>query len=74
MLAAAEEELHLEQSSEVAQELPQDEFERRACRILSMMDDMGISKQSKETVADSGYGSEQNYEYMIDNDMVPNHF
>lgn len=39
-----------------------------------MMDDMGISKQSKETVADSGYGSEQNYEYMINNDMVPNHF
>ncbi len=27
--------------------------------------------QSKTIVADSGYGSEQNYEYMIDNDMTP---
>ena len=27
--------------------------------------------QSKEIVADSGYGSEQNYEYMFDNSMVP---
>lgn len=28
-------------------------------------------KQSKEIVADSGYGSEQNYEYMLNNRMVP---
>lgn len=27
--------------------------------------------QSKEIVADSGYGSEQNYEYMFDNGMTP---
>lgn len=27
--------------------------------------------QSEIIVADSGYGSEQNYEYMIDNDMIP---
>ena len=44
VLAAAEEELHVEQSSEIAQELPQKEFDRRAGRILSWMDDMGISK------------------------------
>ena len=170
VLAAAEEELNIEQSVEVAQELPQDEFERRADRILSKMDQMRISKgnarkeiekireesvpkldeydhhlevlgernsysktdndatfmrmkenamnngqtkpgynvqistenqfitnfgiywrptdtgtmidylksfedrygrQSKKIVADSGYGSEQNYEYMLDNGMVP---
>ncbi len=170
VLAAAEEELNIEQSVEVAQGLPQDEFERRADRILSKMDQMGISKgkvrkeiekireesvpklneydhhlevlgernsysktdndatfmrmkedsmnngqtkpgynvqistenqfitnfgiywrptdtgtmidylesfedrygrKSKEIVADSGYGSEQNYEYMLDNGMVP---
>ena len=28
-------------------------------------------KQSAEIVADSGYGCEQNYEYMLDNGMVP---
>ena len=170
VLSAAEEELNIEQSVEVAPELPQEEFDRRAERILSKMDDMGVSKgkarkeiekireesvakldeydhhlevlgernsysktdndatfmrmkedamnngqtkpgynvqistenqfitnygiywrptdtgmmieylesfedrygcKSKEIVADSGYGSEQNYEYMLDNDMVP---
>ena len=170
VLSTAEQELEIEQSAEVAQELPQEEFDRRAGRILSKMDEMGISKgkarkeiekikeesvakldeydhhievlgernsysktdpdatfmrmkedamnngqtkpgynvqistenqfitnyglywrptdtgtmidylesfeqrygkQSKEIVADSGYGSEQNYEYMLDNDMVP---
>ena len=170
VLALAEEELAVEESSGASEELPQEEFERRADRILSKMDSMGISKgkqrrlvektvsegvrkleeydrhletlgernsysktdpdatfmrmkedamnngqtkpgyniqistdnqyitnygiyqrpsdtgtmmdylesfrlrygmQSKEIVADSGYGSEQNYEYMFSNGMVP---
>ena len=44
VLSAAEEELNIEQSVEVAPELPQEEFDRRAERILSKMDDMGVSK------------------------------
>ena len=28
-------------------------------------------RQSKEVVADSGYGSEQNYDYLLDNGIVP---
>lgn len=28
-------------------------------------------RQSKEVVADSGYGSEENYNYMLDNEIVP---
>ena len=170
VLAAAEQVLGVEQLEADAQDLPQEEFEQRAERILSRMDEMGISKgkqrkevekvvsesvpkldeydhhletlgernsysktdndatfmrmkedamnngqtkpgynvqistenqfitnygiywrptdtgtmidylesfearygkQSKEIVADSGYGSEQNYEYMLDNGMVP---
>lgn len=170
VLTVAEEELAIEESSVVHEELPQEEFERRAERILSKMDSMGISKgkqrrlvektvsdgmakldeyerhldtlgernsysktdhdatfmrmkedamnngqtkpgyniqistenqyitnygiyqrptdtgtminylesfrlrygrQSNEIVADSGYGSEQNYEYMFDNGMTP---
>ena len=44
VLSAAEQELEIEQSTEVAQELPQEEFDRRSGRILSKMDEMGISK------------------------------
>ena len=44
VLSAAEEELAIEEASEVPDELPQDEFERRAKSILSKMDSMGISK------------------------------
>ena len=44
VLSAAERELAIEESSEAPEELPQEEFERRADRILSKMDSMGISK------------------------------
>ncbi|MDZ4149892.1 IS1182 family transposase, partial [Methylicorpusculum sp.] len=33
--------------------------------------DRKYHRQSKEIVADSGYGSEQNYDYMLDNEIVP---
>lgn len=33
--------------------------------------DRKYHRQSKEIVADSGYGCEQNYDYMLDNDIVP---
>ncbi len=33
--------------------------------------DRKYHRQSKEIVADSGYGCEQNYDYMLNNDMVP---
>lgn len=170
VLSTAEQELNIEQAAEVSEELPQHEIDQRTERILSKMDEMGISKgkrrkeiekikedavakldeydhhlenigernsysktdpdatfmrmkedamnngqtkpgynvqistenqfitnygiywrptdtgtlidflksfedrygyQSKEIVADSGYGSEQNYEYMFDNGMLP---
>lgn len=29
------------------------------------------TKQSREIVADAGYGSQQNYEYMFDKGMIP---
>ena len=44
VLSAAEHELDIEQSADAPEELPQQEFDRRAKRILSKMDDMGISK------------------------------
>ena len=44
VLSAAEEELAIEERGEIPEELPQEEFERRAERILSKMDSMGISK------------------------------
>lgn len=44
VLSAAEQELAIEEKSEVPEELPQEEFERRAKNILSKMDDMGINK------------------------------
>ena len=44
VLSAAENELAIEESCEVPEELPQEEFERRSRRILSKMDSMGISK------------------------------
>ena len=58
VLSAAERELAIEESSEAPEELPQEEFERRADRILSKMDSMGISKGKQrrlveKTVADS---------------------
>lgn len=33
--------------------------------------DRRYHRQSKEIVADSGYGCEQNYDYMLNNDIVP---
>ncbi|MFA7180551.1 MAG: IS1182 family transposase [Bacteroidales bacterium] len=33
--------------------------------------DRKYHRQSKEIVADSGYGCEQNYDYMLDNEIVP---
>ena len=33
--------------------------------------DRKYHRQSKEIVADSGYGCEQNYDYMLNNDIVP---
>lgn len=33
--------------------------------------DKKYHRQSKEIVADSGYGCEQNYDYMLDNEIVP---
>ena len=58
VLSAAEEELAIEEASETPDELPQEEFERRADNILSKMDSMGISKGKQrrsveKTVADS---------------------
>ena len=44
VLSLAEEELAIEESAEIPEELPQDEFERRSKKILSKMDEMGISK------------------------------
>ena len=44
VLSVAEEELAIEESAEIPEELPQDEFERRSEKILSKMDEMGISK------------------------------
>ena len=44
VLSSAEEELAIEEASETPDELPQEEFERRADNILSKMDSMGISK------------------------------
>lgn len=44
VLSVAEEELAIEASAEIPEELPQDEFERRSKKILSKMDEMGISK------------------------------
>ena len=58
VLSAAEEELAIEEASETPDELPQEEFGRRAENILSKMDSMGISKGKQrrsveKTVADS---------------------
>jgi hypothetical protein len=44
VLSVAEEELAIEESTEIPEELPQDEFERRSEKILSKRDEMGISK------------------------------
>ena len=44
VLSVAEEELAIEESAEIPEELPQDEFKRRSEKILSKMDEMGISK------------------------------
>lgn len=44
VLSVAEEELAIEDSSKIPEELPQEEFERRSEKILSKMDEMGISK------------------------------
>ena len=44
VLSVAEEELAIEESAEIPEELPQDEFERRSEKIRSKMDEMGISK------------------------------
>ena len=44
VLSVAEEELAIEESAEIPEELPQKEFERRAEKILSKMDELGISK------------------------------
>ena len=58
VLSAAEQELAIEEISEMPEELPQEEFERRGDNILSKMDSMGISKGKQrrfveKTVADS---------------------
>ena len=58
VLSVAEEELAIEESTEIPEELPQDEFERRSEKILSKMDEMGLSKGKQrrlveKTVADS---------------------
>ena len=58
VLSAAEEELAIEEASETPDELPLEEFGRRAENILSKMDSMGISKGKQrrsveKTVADS---------------------
>ena len=58
VLSSAEEELAIEEATEVPDELPQEEFERRANNILSKMDSVGISKGKQrrsveKTVADS---------------------
>lgn len=58
ILSVAEEELAIEESTEIPEELPQDEFERRSEKILSKTDEMGISKGKQrrlveKTVADS---------------------
>ena len=58
VLSSAEEELAIEEATEVPDELPQEEFERRANNILSKMDSAGISKGKQrrsveKTVADS---------------------
>ena len=58
VLSSAEEELAIEEASETPDELPQEEFERRANNILSKMDSVGISKGKQrrsveKTVADS---------------------
>ena len=58
VLSVAEEELAIEEATELPDELPQEEFERRADNILSKMDSMGISKGKQrrfveKTVADS---------------------
>lgn len=41
--------------------------------LIPFLDSFGkrYGKQSSEIVADSGYGSEQNYQYMLDNGMAP---
>ena len=58
VISAAEEELAVEEACGVPDELPQEEFERRANNILSRMDSMGISKGKQrksieKTVSDS---------------------
>ena len=58
VLSAAEEELAIEETSDVPEELPQEEFKRRSDNILSKMDSMGISKGKQrksieKTVSDS---------------------
>ena len=58
VLSAAEEELAIEETAEIPEELPQEEFERRSERILSKMDSLGISKGKQrksieKTISDS---------------------
>lgn len=58
ILSAAEEDLAIEETTEIPEELPQEEFERRSERILSKMDSMGISrgkqrKSIEKTISDS---------------------
>lgn len=58
VLSAAEEELAIEETTEIPEELPQEEFERRSERILSKMDSLGISKGKQrksieKTISDS---------------------
>ena len=56
VLSAAERELAIEESTEAPEELPQEEFERRADRILSKMDSMGISKGKQRRLVEKTVG------------------
>ena len=70
VLSTAEQELEIEQSAEVAQELPQEEFDRRAGRILSKMDEMGISKgkarKEIEKIKEESVAKLDEYDHYLD--------
>ena len=72
VLSVAEEELAIEESAEIPEELPQDEFERRSEKILSKMDEMGISKGKQrrliEKTASESKSKLDEYDYYDDED------